>query len=177
MEMMKIMQDIRQFCSLHVKRSPKGGISSAQELDLLSRLHLSENPLTPHSLCEKMGISRPLASRLIENLEMKGFLEKEVSEADKRSYFLRITELGSRELKGTYAYYLEPVYLLRTQMGGREVWPAGRAALRVQPDIGWKNSSHRLTGRMRAEAEGNCSCCLNCYGRSSLFRLKGRDFI
>jgi hypothetical protein len=28
MEMMKIMQDIRQFCSLHVKRSPKGGISS-----------------------------------------------------------------------------------------------------------------------------------------------------
>lgn len=66
MEMMKIMQDIRQFCSLHVKRSPKGGISSAQELDLLSRLHLSENPLTPHSLCEKMGISRPLASRLIE---------------------------------------------------------------------------------------------------------------
>lgn len=41
MEMMKIMQDIRQFCSLHVKRSPKGGISSAQELDLLSRLHLS----------------------------------------------------------------------------------------------------------------------------------------
>ena len=64
-----------------------------------------------------MGISRPLASRLIENLEMKGFLEKEVSEADKRSYFLRITELGSRELKGTYAYYLEPVYLLRTQMG------------------------------------------------------------
>lgn len=75
------------------------------------------NPLTPHSLCEKMGISRPLASRLIENLEMKGFLEKEVSEADKRSYFLRITELGSRELKGTYAYYLEPVYLLRTQMG------------------------------------------------------------
>ena len=107
MEMMKIMQDIRQFCSLHVKRSPKGGISSAQELD----------PLTPHSLCEKMGISRPLASRLIENLEMKGFLEKEVSEADKRSYFLRITELGSRELKGTYAYYLEPVYLLRTQMG------------------------------------------------------------
>ena len=44
MEMMKIMQDIRQFCSLHVKRSPKGGISSAQELDLLSRLHLSQNP-------------------------------------------------------------------------------------------------------------------------------------
>ena len=69
------------------------------------------------SSVEAAFISRPLASRLIENLEMKGFLEKEVSEADKRSYFLRITELGSRELKGTYAYYLEPVYLLRTQMG------------------------------------------------------------
>lgn len=123
-----------------------------------------------------MGISRPLASRLIENLEMKGFLEKEVSEADKRSYFLRITELGSRELKGTYAYYLEPVYLLRTQMG-EEKFGLLAGLLCECNRISGENSSHRLTGRMRAEAEGNCSCCLNCYGRSSLFRLKGRDFI
>ena len=37
-EMMERMQDIRLFCSLHVRRAKKGGISSAQELDLLSRV-------------------------------------------------------------------------------------------------------------------------------------------
>ena len=39
-EMMERMQDIRLFCSLHVRRAKKGGISSAQELDLLSRVCL-----------------------------------------------------------------------------------------------------------------------------------------
>ena len=123
-----------------------------------------------------MGISRPLASRLIENLEMKGFLEKEVSEADKRSYFLRITELGSRELKGTYAYYLEPVYLLRTQMGEEKFGLLAGLLCECNRISGEKQQS-QADGTDETEAEGNCSCCLNCYGRSSLFRLKGRDFI
>ena len=105
MEMMRIMQDIRHFCSLHVKRSPQGGISSGQELDLLSRVQMSEERLTPHALCESMGISRPLGSRLIENLELKGFLSKEVSEADRRSYFLKITEEGGQVLKETCLLY------------------------------------------------------------------------
>lgn len=117
MAMMKTMQDIRHFCSLHVKRSPQGGISSAQELDLLSRVQMSKDRLTPHALCESMGISRPLGSRLIENLELKGFLLKEVSEADRRSYFLKITEKGGQVLKETYTYYLEPVYRLRRNLG------------------------------------------------------------
>ena len=122
-----------------------------------------------------MGISRPLASRLIENLEMKGSWKRksarrinEVTFTDYRAW--------RRELKGTYAYYLEPVYLLRTQMG-EEKFGLLAGLLCECNRISGENSSHRLTGRMRAEAEGNCSCCLNCYGRSSLFRLKGRDFI
>lgn len=117
MAMMKTMQDIRHFCSLYVKRSPQGGISSAQELDLLSRVQMSEKRLTPHALCESMGISRPLGSRLIENLEQKGFLLKEVSDTDRRSYFLKITEKGGQVLKETYTYYLEPVYRLRRNLG------------------------------------------------------------
>ena len=64
-----------------------------------------------------MGISRPLGSRLIENLEQKGFLLKEVSDTDRRSYFLKITEKGGQVLKETYTYYLEPVYRLRRNLG------------------------------------------------------------
>ena len=47
-EMMNYMQNLRQFCSRNVRRTEKGSISTSQELDLLSRISLSDVPLTPH---------------------------------------------------------------------------------------------------------------------------------
>ena len=49
-EMIEKMQDIRLFSSLHIRRSKNEGITSSQELDLLSRIVLSDTPLTPHAL-------------------------------------------------------------------------------------------------------------------------------
>ena len=46
-EMMNYMQNLRQFCSRNVRRTEKGSISTSQELDLLSRISLSDVPLTP----------------------------------------------------------------------------------------------------------------------------------
>ncbi len=46
-EMMKKAQEIRLFTSLQIKRAQKGGITSAQELDFLSRIVLSDAELTP----------------------------------------------------------------------------------------------------------------------------------
>ena len=98
-EMMERMQDIRLFCSLHVRRAKKGGISSAQELDLLSRVALSGEKLTSHMLCAGMGISKPVVSRLVDSLCRKEFLEKEACAADHRSYYLCITGKGREELE------------------------------------------------------------------------------
>lgn len=117
MDMMKKMQDIRLFSSLHVRRAKKGGISSSQELDLLSRIELSKDKITPQMLCNSMGLSKPIISRLIEQLELKDFLKKETSSIDKRSYFLLITKKGSEELNRTYEYYLKPIYELRRRIG------------------------------------------------------------
>lgn len=116
-EMMEKLQDIRQFSCLYIRRSKKGGIASAQELDALSRLMLSGERLTPYALCSLMGISKSLGSRLIESLEGKGFVEKEASNEDKRSYYLGLTKAGSKELNDTYTYYLEPVYALKKRLG------------------------------------------------------------
>ena len=121
-EMMERMQDIRLFCSLHVRRAKKGGISSAQELDLLSRVALSGEKLTSHMLCAGMGISKPVVSRLVDSLCRKEFLEKEACAADHRSYYLCITEKGREELDHTYKYYLEPLYSMRRR--GGELCPA-----------------------------------------------------
>ena len=116
-EMMEKMQDIRLFSGLHIRRSKTDGITSSQELDLLSRIVLSDVPMTPHSLGLAMGLSKSAISRLIEHLEKKGFLYKKCNPADKRSYSLLITERGNEELNLTYAYYLEPIYQLRRVLG------------------------------------------------------------
>ena len=116
-EMMENMQDIRLFSGLHIRRSKNEGITSSQELDLLSRIVLSNIPMTPHSLCSAMGLSKSAVSRLIEHLEKKEFLYKKSNPTDKRSYSLLITEKGNEELNLTYAYYLEPIYQLRRVLG------------------------------------------------------------
>lgn len=116
-EMIEKMQDIRLFSSLHIRRSKNEGITSSQELDLLSRIVLSDTPLIPHDLCSSMGLSKSAVSRLIENLEKKKFLYKESNPTDKRSYSLLITKKGNEELNLTYAYYLEPIYRLRRVLG------------------------------------------------------------
>lgn len=116
-EMMNYMQNLRQFCSRNVRRTGKGSISTSQELDLLSRISLSAAPLTPHELCACMGLGKSAVSRVIEHLEKKQLLTKEVSLTDKRSYHLSITEKGQRELEQTYEYYLSPIYTMRRRLG------------------------------------------------------------
>ncbi len=117
MDMMKIMQEIRLFSTLYVRRAKKGGIASAQEMDLLSRIVLSDHALTPQELTVQMGLCKSAVSRLIEHLEKKGFLKKHYCETDKRSYVLLITEMGNIELDCTYRYYLEPIYKLKEGLG------------------------------------------------------------
>ena len=84
-DMMKIMQEIRLFSTLHVRRAKKEGITSAQEMDLLSRIVLSDHALTPQDLTVHMGLCKSAVSRLIDHLEKKGFLKKHYCETDKRS--------------------------------------------------------------------------------------------
>ena len=105
-EMMNYMQNLRQFCSRNVRRTEKGSISTSQELDLLSRISLSDVPLTPHELCGCMGLGKSAVSRLIEHLVKKELLTKEPSLTDRRSYHLSITERGQKALEETYNYYL-----------------------------------------------------------------------
>ena len=103
-EMMKKAQEIRLFTSLQIKRAQKGGITSAQELDLLSRIVLSDAELTPLELTVLTGLSKSAVSRLIEHLERKELLQKKYNSNDKRSYTLLCTAKGTMELEKTYKY-------------------------------------------------------------------------
>lgn len=115
--MMEKMQDIRLFSSLHVRQTRKDSIISSQELDMLSRIMMSDEALTSLELTVMMGLSKSAVSRLIERLEKKGLLTKLYNLKDKRSYTLLITEKGNQELEQTYRYYLEPIYKLQRTLG------------------------------------------------------------
>lgn len=116
-EMMKKAQEIRLFSSLQVKRIKKGGITSAQELDILSRIVLSDTKLTPLELTALTGLRKSAVSRSIDHLEQKALLQKQYNSKDKRSYTLLCTAKGRQELEQTYQYYLEPIYQLRKVLG------------------------------------------------------------
>ena len=116
MEMMEKMQEIRLFSSLHIRGKRKGA-TSPQEVDILSRIMLSDELLTPLDLAAQTGLSKSAVSRLLEGLEKKDFLLKQYKERDKRSYTLHLTEKGNQELNQAYHHYLEPVYKLRRTIG------------------------------------------------------------
>lgn len=116
-DMLVKMQEIRLFASINVRRTKKGSFNSSQELDILSRLVLSDSPLTPMDLTIMTGLSKSSVSRLIERLEKKDFLTKEYNSKDKRSYILISTDKGRAELGMAYRYYLEPIYKLRRTIG------------------------------------------------------------
>ncbi|MCI9537890.1 MAG: MarR family transcriptional regulator [Eubacterium sp.] len=116
LDMMEKMNEIRLFSSLHIRGKRKGA-TSPQEIDMLSRIFISDEAKTPLDLSVLMGLSKSAVSRLIESLEKKEFLEKQYSEKDKRSYTLYITEKGHQELQQAYQHYLKPIYKLRRTIG------------------------------------------------------------
>lgn len=116
-DMMNRMQELRLFYSLTVRSAKKEGITSAQELDLLSRAALSQSPMTPQELSTSMGVKKSAVSRLLRRLEENDLLEKIPSKVDRRSYAIRVTPAGYEELRQTYQYHLGPIYRLRREMG------------------------------------------------------------
>ena len=59
---------------------------------------------------------RTIVSRLTDHLESKGFICKEASASDRRSYCIRITGAGKDEIDRMYYYYLDPLYTLQKNM-------------------------------------------------------------
>ena len=108
--------ELRFFSSRAIKKAHKGQGTSAQELDMLFRVALSKEKVTPGYLKDAMGISKTIISRLIEQLENKQLIEKIRTNEDKRSYTLIITGKGKKEIDDMYYYYLNPLYTLKENM-------------------------------------------------------------
>ncbi len=115
--MVKKQGELRHFGNMTIKKAKKGKLTSAQEIDLLFHAALAKEPITPGQLSSQMGVSKTIISRLIEQLERKHFIDKQMDAADKRSYVIRVTASGKKEIDNMYNYYLSPLYLLKDKMG------------------------------------------------------------
>ena len=118
--MMEKLQDIRLFSRTLIRRATKEYEIPSEHLDLLSQLAIREEKMTPMNLSKIMGVNKTIISRIIEQLNSKGYLIKTKDENDKRSYFLSITELGREKLDAIYKHYLGPIYELRRRLGEEE---------------------------------------------------------
>ena len=99
-EMIRKQGELRHFGSMAIRKSSKGDMVSAQEVDLLFRTALSVGMMTPGQLALDMGVSKTIISRLIESLEKKGLIVKERTQTDRRSYGVSVTEAGKEEVPG-----------------------------------------------------------------------------
>ena len=115
-EMIRKQGELRHFGSMAIRKSSKGDLASAQEVDLLFRVALSGGMMTPGQLAADMGVSKTIISRLIDSLEKKALIIKERTLNDRRSYGIRVTDDGKEEVDRMYYYYLDPLSTLREQM-------------------------------------------------------------
>ena len=114
------MHKLQAFSRLSLLRQSSEAIASAGEMELLSRVALSDVPLTPLQLSEQMEVKKSAVSRILHTLFESGYLEKLPNPCDRRSFSLSVTEAGRAYLNENYRIFLLPVSYLYDTMGAEE---------------------------------------------------------
>ena len=98
----------------------KDGSLSATEAFAADVIYLLENP-TITQLAETLGISQPNATYKVNNLAAKGYVEKAVSEGDRRECRLRVSERFHRYYDTNDRYVYEAVEKLEKDYSPEEL--------------------------------------------------------
>ena len=73
--------------------------------------------ITPLAIAERLGVSKPMIAAHIQSLEEKGYIYKEVSPDDKRSFYVRPTEAGIALTDEFEARQRENMKVLESKLG------------------------------------------------------------
>ena len=74
-KMINYSQEIRLFSHLLNRRGKPKNVLTKDELDLLSILIIDDEIITPIIISKRMGVSKPLVSRLIEQIKKNCYLK------------------------------------------------------------------------------------------------------
>lgn len=90
------------------------------EMGVLNIITHCEGDFTPLLLAEMMGVSKPMITAHVQALFEKGFICKELSAEDKRSFFIRSTEKGRTLAADFEARQTEYLKKLEANLGDAE---------------------------------------------------------
>jgi DNA-binding MarR family transcriptional regulator len=110
---------IGMFCRLHMNSKRDLPIRPS-EMGVLIYAQKQSCAVTPLMISQFFNISKPSVSSMVKSLTKQGFLIKESSIADKRSYTLVITEKGKNLVESTFIEYFKAVELLKEKMGAEK---------------------------------------------------------
>lgn len=120
-QLCKYMQEMRVFNRLILYQRSLIELST-NELDLLSRIAISEKLLSAKELLDQMSSNKVIISRLIKKLISEGFLIKVENLQDERSYYLKITEKGKKILEKDYEKIILPISVLEKKDGRKRFY-------------------------------------------------------
>ncbi len=107
---------IGMFCRLHMNTKRNLPIRPS-EMGVLIFTQKQSTAVTPLMISQFFKITKPSVTALVTSLVKDGYLTKELSDADKRSYALRITEKGNDLVDSTFVEYYKSIEILKDHMG------------------------------------------------------------
>ena len=110
------MDVLGRFCRLKLAVKQDLPLRSS-EMGVLIYLSKQTSDVTPLMVSEFLRVKKPSVTPLIQTLIKKGYVTKQQSKVDKRSYTLQVTERGFRLLEEVEADYLSSVSVLKEKLG------------------------------------------------------------
>lgn len=107
---------VGMFCRLHMNSKRDLPIRPS-EMGVLIYTQKQMQAVTPLQISQFFNIAKPSVSAMVKALMKQGYLIKEDSVEDKRSYGLSITDKGSALVASTFGEYLKNMALLKEKMG------------------------------------------------------------
>ena len=112
-------EEIAMFCRLYMHTKKDLPIRSS-EMGLLIYLSKEQEEVTPMKVSQFFRIAKPTVTAMINVLIQKEFIIKSVSSADRRSYFISLSEKGKSLVASTGKAYYEQIVTLEAKMGIKE---------------------------------------------------------
>ncbi len=108
--------EIALFCRLQMYARKELPIRSS-EMGVLIYVHQQNHGITPLMISHFFQITKPSVTAMVNELVKKGYLMKEPSSTDKRSYYVQITEKGTTLVGSAQESYFKSIDLLMKKMG------------------------------------------------------------
>ncbi len=109
-------EQISLFCRININTKKELPIRSS-EMGLLIYLVKSDGEKTPMGAARFFKVTKAMATNMVTALVKQGYLTKEQSDTDKRSFILIPSEKAIALVEATYTEYFKTMALLKDKMG------------------------------------------------------------